>query len=167
MNWKTAFFVCVIALGGSLFWGLNQPAHDCSKCTCAASPPDMINGDSAAVAKNLYTKFRSNIAVTRTGKSVIGDGRDSVEVDVLAQQLKQVRGFQLRHCELSEMLLEQGPGAEVWAMLCVRPQLKKPRNKTDWEVDLLFQVRTAGPPDEARPGDTFYDFTDPCPTSCP
>lgn len=143
MSWKTAFFTSIVALVASLFWGVNKPSSDCCKCDSTPFDSWEIKPDSAKVATDLFKKFRADIKVKKD-KDEIEEKGDTVDVDVLIDQFKKLRGFQLRHCELAEMIQKEGPDAEVWAMLSVRPipgvKGKKDKKK-DWDLDLLFHVR--------------------------
>jgi hypothetical protein len=73
-----------------------------------------------------------------------------------------VKGFQIQPGEFQEMLNDLGPDPQVWAMLAISTDsiTKKPI------IDLIFKGRskkTIASGDEYE----YYDFTDPCPPSCP
>ena len=168
MNWKTAFFICLVALVGTAIWAFN--CYDNPPCSgdsfCDGLPPDSvkISLEQAVIDTLLFRDFRDTISINAPNDTLVVDG-DSVAVIDVVQQLSTLRGFKLKHLELATMLQQEGCDIDVWALLVI----KNDSTHEDYgKFDLIFQVRAKNEDGAlADGGDGFYDFTDPCPPSCP
>ncbi len=70
-----------------------------------------------------------------------------------------VYGFHIPRLELDSMLNYLGPNPNVWAMLAV----KYDNTQNAFVPELVF----AAEPNNTKADFSYYDFTAPCPTSCP
>lgn len=70
-----------------------------------------------------------------------------------------VKNFLLPRCELSEMLLEVGPDADIKAHLAIKPFVDTNGDSTN-QIVLIFQDH------QDNTLSKWYDFTTPCPNIC-
>ena len=158
MNWKIGFFVSTIAFLVSLFWGINRTTN--TPCTSATEKDDRIPADTAVLDTNAYAAFRDNIDGFKNKKAKIAYGKDSVDAKVLEKQMRDLRGFKLAPCELSEILWQAGPDAQVWALLCVKQKPKKKGEGADIKKEDAKQADIKKSTEDAKQEDAEQEDTE-------
>jgi hypothetical protein len=73
-----------------------------------------------------------------------------------------VKGFQIPPDEFQNMLSSLGPNPQVWAMLAIQRDEKTGKPY----LGLIFQGKGQKTPESGNDYE-YFDFTDPCPKSCP
>lgn len=140
-----------LALVIALVWECKQPGPDPTEGkqpgtitlavadTCVIDPGEFeIPPDTAQV----WMKNWENLQVTIPGMG------DTI-----------FRGFHIPQCELQSLVTTLNDTLQVWAMLAVE---KKPGGGT--ELKLVFQSENGSP---RVPHYDYFDFTTPCPNTCP
>ena len=165
MNYKTLFIFTLIALIGAVIYILTQRGPDCK----GALPVDSSLEISPHVAQSRMHSYDTLQAYTKIDTLQHPfNPNDTLDLPVLCEKLEVIRGFKIMHDELSTIIGKLGPGHAVYAMLGVADSTHG--NGSSQFIDLIFQVSKKpeiGEVTHSEDDDNYYDFSHPCPDSCP
>ncbi len=152
---KNAFTLIFVLMAGALLvWSCNNSGSEGSMAKTesdaaagASLPAFQIPADSAHVWMSRWIDKRHSIDQAIT---TCGTPSDTSYL---------VYGYQLPRLELDSMLQYLGPDPKVWAMIAI----KYDSASQMFVPELVF----AAEPNAKIKDWSYYDFTAPCPTSCP
>lgn len=166
MSWRTAFIITLLALLASLYWGYTNLQNCEKKYQCAVEPAPILPAE-ARGRMDMYTDYLSKINITAKvpGDTLIDPDGKPISVEELAAFSQILRGFHIDHCMFASVIKDLGPDANVYAMLGITP----PSKGKSATLDLVFIAKPGTSDDDTPEGedDEFFDFTSPCPNSCP
>ncbi|MFN7118526.1 MAG: hypothetical protein ACK4TA_17140 [Saprospiraceae bacterium] len=167
MNWKFAFFITLVALIISIVWGLQRSNTPPTKPNEVIDQPTPAIADTTSYdpipvqyAKPQIDSFQTyidNLWFTRKDNKI---GTDTSDIDDLY-----FHGFKVNWRELIKIQDSIAAKSDIYLMLAIKDA--KPGSKRPREIDtyILVKPKNSG---LANPDDWLYfDFTEPCPTSCP
>ncbi|NUO03202.1 MAG: hypothetical protein HUU01_21540 [Saprospiraceae bacterium] len=151
-NFPFFFALAALTLG---LWSCNNAGSEAemakNETTAVASgnplPAFQISADSAQTWMGRWVEERKDIV------DVLNSANMSPDTAFL------VYGYHLPRLELDSMLRYLGPDPDVWAMLAIKYDSRSQK----FVPELVF----AAEPNGASGDWSYYDFTVPCPTSCP
>lgn len=168
MNWKVNYWTLLFAAAAIGFFVYMYTRPICpvvnpipAECK---NNPTAIPADTAVNRIMKYIGFRQSLtqrldSIAERDSTLRGELSGISNLDVLF--------FHLPKCEIYEML-EAFPDSDVYAFLGLEPD---PKEKDKNRISLLFYDHPVSPESvqEQLDGDddgAFYDFVNPCPTSC-
>ncbi len=177
MNWKTLFFVTLLAWAATVGYFLYtcKPGSITPPSTCELERPL----DTMAVRAQIkaYQNLLQMVSVQpKDSASKIVVNGDSLSVADLASEINALRGYKLPSCELEAIINADGEQPTVYVMFAVNPEAGKRGSTPIKYLDIYFQVittkatylvRSVSNAASVNPDDDFFDFPQPCPSSCP